>query len=279
MDPRVRHIVEGFCRHLYGVRPGLVETVYVTGSALTEDWQPLHSDIDVVLIVSRPVSVDDERVLSELHSATARDDAHHGNPIDGVYLTAAQLAAGPDKIETAPQVVDGLFVLDKPKGQLNWVTWLELAASPVGRIDPESGEMTWSAPVGTTPDVVEKAAHHSFDNLATYWAGVAEQIETWLAGPEAPEDEAAPVPDEAVVWGVLGAPRLLATIEQGRVLSKSESGEFAVTRWPSYTNLIRRCQRSRAGQPVVFTVADVRGCLGLLREVIGTGNSDSRHGV
>jgi Nucleotidyltransferase domain len=279
MDPRVRHIVEGFCGHLYDVRPGLVETVYATGSALTGDWQPLHSDIDVVLVVSRPVSVDDERVLSELHAATARDDAHHGNPIDGVYLTATQLAAGPDQIETAPQVVDGLFVLDKPHGQLNWVTWLELAASPVGRIDPASGEMSWSAPAGTTPEVAAKAAEFSRENLATFWAGTADQIEAWLAGPEAPEDETAPVPDEAVVWSVLAAPRLVATIERGRVLSKFDSGEFARERWPSYAELIQRCQRSRSGQPEVFTVADVRDGLGLLREVVDARRTVSRHGV
>jgi hypothetical protein len=275
----VRQIVEGFSRHLYDVRPGLVETVYVTGSALTDDWQPLHSDIDVVLVVSRPVSVDDERALSELHAETARDDAQHGNPIDGLYLTPAQLAAGPDGIETAPQVVDALFVLDKPKGQLNWVTWLELAASPVGRIDSESGEMSWSAPLGATPEVIAKAADYSRLNLATYWAGVADQIAAWLAGPEAPHDEGALVPEEPVVWGVLGAPRLLATIEYGTVLSKSQSGEFALERWPAYTDLIRRCQRSRAGLSEVFTVADVRRSLDLLREVVGAGAALSRHGA
>ena len=59
LDERVRVLVEDFLQRLNAVRSGLVDAVYVTGSALTDDWQPRHSDVDVVLVVSRPVELAD----------------------------------------------------------------------------------------------------------------------------------------------------------------------------------------------------------------------------
>ncbi|MGH3506906.1 MAG: aminoglycoside adenylyltransferase domain-containing protein [Nocardioidaceae bacterium] len=277
LDPRVREIAEDFCRRVHAVRPGLVEAVHVTGSALTDDWQPAHSDVDTVFVVARPVDAADAEQLGALHAATARDEAERGNPVDGVYLTAAELAAGPDEVAAAPQVVNGVLTLEKPGGQLSWVTWLELGASPVGRVDATTGAMTWSEPVGVTPEVRAKAAGFSRDNLATYWAGIAEEIDAWLAGPESPDDPDAEVHDSVLTWGVLGAPRLLATIEHGRVLSKSASGDFALQRWPSYTDLICRCQRSRAGQEERFTVRDAHEGLGLLRAVLAAGKAAPTH--
>lgn len=273
LDSRARALVEDFCGRLYDVRPGLVEAVYITGSALTDDWQPLHSDVDVVLQVQRPVDAVDAELLGPLHAATGRDAAYRGNPIDGVYLTASQLAAGPDEVEAAPQVVDGMLLLDKPAGQLCWVTWLELGDSPVGRADPATGELAWSEPAGVTAEVRARAADFSRENLATYWATVADQIEAWLSGPDSPDDPDAEVPADVVAYGVLGAPRLVATIELGRVLSKTASGDFALGRWPSYADLIRRSQRSRAGQDERFTVRDTHAGLTLLRTVVAAGQA------
>jgi len=52
--------------------PGLVEEVAVTGSALTGDWHPGASDIDLVVVVRRRVTAADAEILTGLLGHLAR---------------------------------------------------------------------------------------------------------------------------------------------------------------------------------------------------------------
>lgn len=243
MHLAARALIDDFTVRLERAVPKLLERVVATGSAQTDDWRPDRSDVDVVVVTTRPVTAEDTDALTALHA---------GGRVDGLYLTPEQLAAGPDSVTSAPQVVHGRFRFDQPGDQLTWVTWLEL----------EQG--------GAHPlfaDTAARAALASRLNLVAYWSRVGRRgmfRARFRRGTSL-------VPGGAVEWIVLGPPRLVVTIEQGRVVSKSDAGRLAAEQWPEHRELIERVLRFRDGGEERFTVRDARGALALLRMCVERG--------
>jgi hypothetical protein len=238
--------------------PSLLERAYVTGSALTGDWHESCSDIDLVLVLNRRVTPADADSLSELHAATTPRNA-----VDGLYITAGQLAAGPDHIESAPQVVDGEFVLDKKAGQLCWVTWQELAASPVASM-ARRDTVRWSRASPPVAGIRPRVEAFCRQNLATYWTSWGDQVFAHFANHN-PLDT---VKAGLVIWATLGPPRLLVTIRTGTIVSKKDGGLFAARTWPEHAALVDKCIRFRHGEPAIFTVAELHDAIRLLRTVV-----------
>jgi Domain of unknown function (DUF4111) len=101
-------------------------------------------------------------------------------------------------------------------------------------------------------------------NLHGYWSDQAAHAER--VGAERPA--AAPVGGEPVTWMTLGAARLLATLETGRILSKTATGAYVAERFPAYRDLAERCVAWRAGEDVAFTMADGARAAALIRAVV-----------
>lgn len=244
LTERVREFVAGVDEAI----PGLLDAVHLTGSGASGDWQH-DSDIDLVFETSRPVGAADTAALLRLHASTAT-----GHCVDGIYLTSAQLAAGPDAVASAPQVVSAEFELDKPGGQLTWVTWLEMRLGPTARV--ASGRLEpWTAgwaSLDPASSLSRRAMEASRDNLRSYWLPYAGNTTERLAG--RPDDDA--VPAEAIEWLALGAQRLVVTMETAAIVSKSEAARFAARRWPEYAELLTRVLASRRGETRQFTVRD-----------------------
>lgn len=234
--------------------PGLVSRAIVTGSAAAGDWHPGASDIDVVFVVTRDPA-DDLPALAELHAAS---DPH----IDGVYLTESEIARGPDIVQTAPQVVEGVLVSSLAGAQLSWVTWRELESGVQGVVD--GGDVIWTPVSDRHPDTARGVVAFSRANLLDYWQRIGDGLEAELAG-RADDD---PLRPETVRWVALGPIRLVATIETGDVLSKTAAAEYAAARWPEHAELLRRTVRDRAGERQEFTVRDGREALALLRACV-----------
>lgn len=262
-DPRAVAILERFVREVARRLPGLLAEVHPTGSALTDDWQPAHSDVDAVFVVRRSVSTEDADALAEAHAAT--QGAHC---VDGVYLIADELAANPDNVGATPQAVDGVFAPTKAGGQLNWVTWRERSTAPRGVVD-DGGAIRWRDPVGGFTQFAE-LAQFCKQNLATYWSGVVDQWRAALDTGRLTDDD---VDTYSVVWTVLGPPRLVVTIETGEVVSKTASGQFAAERWPEHGSLIERALSSRAGGLETFGLPDAAAVVALGRRVVEEGKS------
>jgi hypothetical protein len=249
-----------FLAEVESVAPGLVTACHVTGSGANEDWQP-DSDIDLVFVTDRALTDPDAIRLESLHAATSG-----GHPVDGIYLTAGQVDAGPDDIQLAPQSVGGSFEFRCRGGQLTWVTWLEMAQG--FRAPVVSGVLgSWSYGVGSEAEQQEcekRAREACRKNLHSYWLPYVAAVEEQLVG-RADDD---PVAADVVEWIALGAPRLVVTIETGRVSSKSAAAVEAAKRWPQFSELLTRVVASRAGEPQVFTVRDSRLAVALVRHCI-----------
>jgi len=236
------------------IAPGLVSRAIVTGSAAAGDWHPGVSDIDVVFVVTRDPA-EDLPALAELHAAS---DPH----IDGVYLTESELAHGPDTVQTAPQVVEGVLVSALAGAQLSWITWRELESGVQAIVD--GGDVIWTPVADRHPGAREGVVAHSRDNLLDYWRPIGDGLQKELDDRE----EDAPLRSETVRWVTLGPIRLVATLETGEVLSKTAAAAFAAERWPEHAELLRRVARDRAGHRQLFTVRDGREALALLRACV-----------
>lgn len=254
LPPAVADALTAFLLEQRRIAPGLVSRAVVTGSAVAGDWHPGVSDIDVVFIVTRD-PVDDLPALAELHAAS---QPH----IDGVYLTESEIARGPDMVQTAPQVVEGVLVSALAGAQLSWITWRELESGVQGIVD--GGDVIWSPVSDRHPRTAEGVVAFSRDNLLDYWQRIGDGLEAEIA--DRPDD--GPVRSETVRWVALGPIRLVATIETGDVLSKTAAAAFAAERWPEHAELLERTVRDRAGERQEFTVRDARQALALLRSCV-----------
>ncbi|WP_285113815.1 nucleotidyltransferase domain-containing protein [Leifsonia sp. fls2-241-R2A-40a] len=254
LPPAVADALTQFLLEQRRVAPGLVSRAVVTGSAAAGDWHPGVSDIDVVFVVTRD-PVDDLPALAELHASS---EPH----IDGVYLTESELARGPDIVQTAPQVVEGVLVSALAGAQLSWITWRELESGVQGVVD--GGDVIWTPVADRHPGSPQGVVAFSRNNLVDYWQRIGESLEKELS--ERQDD--APLRPETVRWVALGPIRLVATIDTGEVLTKTAAADYAAERWPEHAELLRRAVRDRAGERQTFTVRDGRQALELLRACV-----------
>jgi len=232
----------------------------VTGSAIADDWWPGTSDVDLVHVVSRAPTPAELEVLTALHARSIAD-----GPIDGIYLTRAQLEEGPDLLGSAVQVVEGVLDPDATGGQISWVTWREIESGwEAVAVDDGLGPWAWSS--SRFPQARDGARAFSRANLSTYWDQLGRQARSSITGRPAAD----PVDARTIRWIALGPARLVATIETGEILSKSAAAGFASERWPRYRDLLARVVSSRRGGIDAFTVADAATSLDLLDDCVAS---------
>jgi len=80
----------------------------------------------------------------------------------------------------------------------------------------------------------------------------------------------------AVQWIALGPARLVATIERGQILSKTEAARFASRKWPEFEDLLSRAVASRAGENVEFTVDDAQRAIALFERCVDAAGGGDR---
>jgi hypothetical protein len=254
LPPALVELVGQFAREHRARVPNLLTGLIVTGSATLDDWHPGLSDVDLVMIIARPPTPAELTTITELHAATSAS-----TPIDGIYLTEAQLEDGPDEIATAPQVVGGVLTEHQAGGELTWITWSEIEQGVESAVSA-TGATGWSRCARRFPAAKEGARRFSRDNLRTYWAPLGAQAHEQLT--DRASDAA--VSAETIRWIALGAARLVATAEGHGVISKTAAAALATRKWPQYEDLLTRAAASRAGQEVPFTTTDARRALDLL---------------
>jgi hypothetical protein len=229
--------------------PHLVTGLYVVGSAALGAWQPGHSDVDTVIVTSRVVTPDDLAALADVHAALpARPH------FDGVYLDQVTFAERPVDRRPVPFVVDGRLRVDRPCGELNPVLWLTLHR--YGRA-VRGPAVTSLAGVPSGPDdngpFSVALRRYNLDNLRGYWQPLAGGIRGHVAG----ADPADPADAGTPAWTVLGPARLHYTLAHHDVVSKAGAGAYLADLFPRWASLAHRAVRWRAGEPELFTVADL----------------------
>lgn len=212
--------------------PGLVTGFHLTGSAALGDFRPGRSDLDFVAVLAWSLSGEDVAALDRVHDHYLSDG---GRPrLDGIWVRAADLAAGPDAAVPGPATRDGGF-LPIAKGARDPVTWATLA--------------THGAPLrGTLPPDLwndrRRLRAWTAANVESYWA-------RWLRSAANPLGVRGLLllRDAEVQWGVLGISRLVHTLATGVIVSKSDAGRAAMPGFPLHKRILEESLRLREGSP------------------------------
>lgn len=214
--------------------PEVVQSLHVVGSTADGDFRPGRSDLDFVAVLSRPASVDDLEALTIVHRLYASDQTFP--PLDGIWVTAAELAAGPDASADGPTTHTNQF-FERSRGNRNPITWLALREQSLTVLgEPLDRSGLWHDP--------ERLRSWTCENVESYWAGWlgrAANLLSWhglaMLGQAAP------------MWGVLGISRLHYTLATGRIASKTAAGEHALAAFdPRWQRIVRECLRIRRGE-------------------------------
>jgi hypothetical protein len=250
-----------------------VEGFYLTGSVAMGDFRPgrgptrwapsgaARSDIDFVALVDGPP---DDAAVEALAGAHRRLAATRGRPpVDGVYLTRADLAGDPAAATGLVHVHDGRVGRD---GSGQPVLWQEMAQLAVPVRGPGRAELD----VRTDR---EQLVAWVRGNLDGYWR-------RWHAGCSRALSPAGALglTHWVPVWGVLGVARLHHTVETGLICSKTDGGRYARSAFgPRWHRVLDECLRIRTARPgrprYASPVARRRDALDFVAAVIAAGTA------
>ena len=210
----------------------LIEGLHLIGSIADGDFRPGKSDLDFVAVLSRELTDDDAEALVVVHRSYRTDPTLP--TLDGIWLTADELRAGPDAVSDGPTSQQGDFVV-VARGNRNPVTWFSLpdAVTLFGELDRDA---LWQDRARLVSWVRE--------NAQSYWRH-------WLARTSGITPSGlAMLGRAAPMWGVLGISRQAYTVATGQIASKSAAGEWALTGFePRWRRIIEEALTYRRGEP------------------------------
>lgn len=222
-----------YLSHVDELLPGLIDGLYLEGSAALGDFHFGASDVDFVALCSRKPNTDELLSLRKVHHLVSED---YKRPFfDGIYVTRDELTKDPARLTTIPVCHDHTFYPEAPDGWLNPITWHILATHGVSVRGPRLGELHIWQDKSALIDWCRK-------NIDTYWLAKLERAKQPLT-----KASFELLSDWGIAWTVLGLPRLHYTISTGDVVSKTEAGQYALRVFPEqYHQLINEALRIRS---------------------------------
>jgi hypothetical protein len=211
----------------------VVVGTYLYGSTGLGDYQPGRSDIDFVTVVNRKLGERDMDALRRVHEELRR--THRGAHLNGTYLMGDQMGKSPGEIEPVPCYSDGR--LSTGHFDLNPVTWFQLKETGIALSGPDLSTYHLSTDLAQVRDYV-------FGNINSYWRKWVERA----SRPFSALSVSLLLFRRQAEWGVLGVTRQYVTITGGRIVSKTEAGEYGLRRFPKWAKVINEALAARLGR-------------------------------
>ena len=189
------HALEPFSDHFYGI--------YIYGSIALAAFEERESDIDIIALTQGEWSSLELKQLKALH-ARLNEEYPLGKRLEVLYVPLRYLGvAHPGKaVASYPAAHDGEFSPDA-RGGLNAVTWWTMQNKGIRLLGPACEAL----PLDVTWDDVLSAMRF---NLNVYFVRKTKRPYKYLHS-------------GAVEFAVSNLCRILTTIEEGEIISKSES--------------------------------------------------------
>ncbi|HEV8557636.1 MAG TPA: aminoglycoside adenylyltransferase domain-containing protein [Actinophytocola sp.] len=225
----ISEVVDTYLKAADTAAPGLIEGLYLEGSAALDDFRPHTSDIDFVAVTAEPLDASGLAALARVHAGLPRRPH-----FDGVYLTWTDLARGPGPV---PHAHEGRLHPAGPTAH-NPITWHTLARYGIACRGPHPGTLAiWADPHALTS--------WTDGNLDTYWR-------PWLT--RAANLRSAfglyTLTPAATVWVVTGVTRLHYTLATLDITSKTDAAHYALTTFPTrWHRLLHETLRIRRRDP------------------------------
>lgn len=241
----VQRVGAGYLAGVDRVLPGRLEGFYLVGSVALGAFRPRRSDIDFVAVLSSDSDPSELRLLKRMNGRgsalavwwTLRAGIGRWPPtgFNGVFVTWKDLAASPSRITPIASQRAGRFFVGSGF-DVNPVTWRVLGEGGIALRGPD--------PRGLRVYTDERELRQWVaGNLSTYWARWSDLVRggSWTA--------AKGLLRTGTAWGVLGAPRLHATLATGEILSKEQAGVYAMDVFASWRPLILDALAYWRGEP------------------------------
>ena len=224
----VKNFVGAYLQLADAEAPGLIEGLYLTGSAVLDDFRPNTSDIDFVAVTATPP---DTAALTAMERVHARLRKRFPRQLfDGVYLSWGELK------HEARDVV----------------TWQILTHYGQAFRGPRLADVgVWTNSQALT--------HWTLNNLDTYWRPLLDRASNFFS----PRGWIA-LTGYGAVWIVLGITRLHYTLATGDIVSKEGAGLYALQTFPEkWHRVVNECLRIRradqARPDIASAVAELLG--------------------
>jgi hypothetical protein len=229
--------------------PGVVEGLYLVGSAALGDWHPAFSDVDIVAVTAEPATEDDAEAIRRAHARLA--EVRPAPTVDGPYVAWGDLIVEPATGLHRPWVLDGVVHHDGDCYEINPVTWYTLATYGLAARGPSPADLEVALDV-------EARVRFAVDDLGSYWATLGEQ----LAGSVG----ARAFTTADLEWCALGPLRVHYTAFTADVTSKRRAGEHGLAVAPErFHDAIRAALTARRlGTGGVADDADIAATSGLI---------------
>ena len=191
--------LESLRSHFYGI--------YLYGSIAFGAFEEFESDIDVIALTHEEWTIPELVQLNALHTQLI---ATHqlGRRLEVLYIPLHDLGKRDKEIEPYPTIVHGEF---SPAGyaRLNGITWWMIKNKGIRLLGPECSSLPFEV---TWQDVLETM----HDSLHDFWPRKARRPYLFLR-------------DDWCVFAITTLCRILTTIEEGEIITKS----VALKRWRS----------------------------------------------
>jgi predicted nucleotidyltransferase len=202
IPPSIQPLIDAYLRALEPLR-GRFYGIYIYGSIALGAFEEAMSDIDVIALTQGAWSPQELKQLKALHMRLIAEQPW-GKRLEVQYLPASDLGKSKHEAEIAPypSIHDGRFS-PGGYGDLNSVTWWTLKRHGIRLLGPEPAELSF--------DVAWRQVLQTMRfNLNVYFVGKLKQPYIYLDA-------------NAVEFAVTNLCRILSTIEDGAIVSKSAS--------------------------------------------------------
>jgi Domain of unknown function (DUF4111)/Nucleotidyltransferase domain len=220
LPPTVSRAVERYLSQIDQLLPGVVTGFYIVGSVALGAYREGRSDIDFVAVIrgglDRPelVRLRMQHARSGVHTsvrAIGRRQSPLAGTCNGVFIRAADIARPVSDIVPVAAHCGHEFRTGFGGSDVSPVAWKVLAEHGIALRGVAPGAL----PLDPQPELLSS---WNLGNLEDYWR-------PWATSPLRGFRLR---PRWSTAWGVLGSPRLHATIATGEVISKEAAGEYAL---------------------------------------------------
>ncbi|MBS1514140.1 MAG: DUF4111 domain-containing protein [Bacteroidetes bacterium] len=207
IPPEINNSLNLFFSNIVKLFPEVFLNAYITGSLVSGDFYPNKSDIDLIIIAKENF---DKKQLSQLASFHKQFARKFGRPyINGFYFTPENLKR---TFRTAPAYFDGKSFVESFPLNLLETNLFELKHNSIPLFENEKIDFEIS---------FEDVHKNNFENINSYW-------KNWLHSHEKNFLKSSTLMciPRLTEWGILGAGRMLCTLNENRIVSKRYAGEY-----------------------------------------------------
>ncbi len=213
MPGTVKTVLDEYITLFHAHLPNTLEGFYLQGSIALDAYVEGASDIDFITIINRRLSVEEVKILTEIHRTIA--STYPIPEMDGVYVMWKDIGILETDDNNYPYYNGGQLSYG---AYFNAITWWILKKRGISIIGPQPTLLNFEIDP-------QHLVEYVLVNMNTYWVGQIEKIEQAMENMHQFSTEET---DVEIEWTVLGLLRQYYTLKEHGIISKLGAAEYAL---------------------------------------------------